>query len=63
MSPRTKKKVQYIRRSQLFLRICELLGALGLLFCVICIKGTQGTTGWIMRVPVRFDHDLLMSGM
>ncbi|KAL8762194.1 MAG: hypothetical protein Q9184_001752 [Pyrenodesmia sp. 2 TL-2023] len=51
MSPRTKRKVQYVRHAQLFLRICELLGALGLLFCVICIKGTEGTVGWIIRVP------------
>lgn len=51
MSPLTKKKVKYTRHVQLFLRICELLGALGLLFCVICIKGTQGSTGWIIRVP------------
>ncbi|KAL8756185.1 MAG: hypothetical protein Q9199_003103 [Rusavskia elegans] len=51
MSPRTRKKVQYTRYGQLFLRICQLLGALGLLFCVICIKGTQGPTGWIIRVP------------
>ncbi|KAL8726461.1 MAG: hypothetical protein Q9166_006692 [cf. Caloplaca sp. 2 TL-2023] len=53
MSPRTRKKVRYTRHAQLFLRGCELLDALGLLFCVICIKGTQGTTGWIIRVPVR----------
>ncbi|KAL8940629.1 MAG: hypothetical protein Q9216_002708 [Gyalolechia sp. 2 TL-2023] len=51
MSPHTRKKVKYTRHVQLVLRICELLGALGLLFCVICIKGTQGSTGWIIRVP------------
>ncbi|KAL8688338.1 MAG: hypothetical protein Q9218_005731 [Villophora microphyllina] len=51
MSPRTRKKVQYTRQVQLFLRICQLLGALGLLFCVICIKGTKDTEGWIIRVP------------
>ncbi|KAL8906608.1 MAG: hypothetical protein Q9207_001932 [Kuettlingeria erythrocarpa] len=51
MSPRTKKKVQYVRHAQLFLRICELLAGLGLLFCIICIKGTEGTVGWIIRVP------------
>ncbi|KAL9600062.1 MAG: hypothetical protein Q9219_003432 [cf. Caloplaca sp. 3 TL-2023] len=51
MSPRTRKKVKYTRHAQLCLRICELLGALGLLFCVISIKGTQGSTGWIIRVP------------
>ena len=53
MGPRTKDKVKYTRWAQLFLRIYEMLGALGLLFCVICIKGTQGSTGWIIRVPVR----------
>lgn len=53
MSPRTRKKVKYTRTVQLLLRICQLLGALGLLFCVICIKGTKGSTGWIIRVPVR----------
>lgn len=52
MNPRTKKKVKNTRHAQLFLRACELLGALGLLFCIICIKGTQGSTGWIIRVPV-----------
>ncbi|KAI4170136.1 MAG: hypothetical protein LQ343_005142 [Gyalolechia ehrenbergii] len=51
MSPRTRKKVKYTRTVQLLLRICQLLGALGLLFCVICIKGTKGSTGWIIRVP------------
>ncbi|CAL8575853.1 hypothetical protein XPA_001754 [Xanthoria parietina] len=51
MSLRTKKKVQYTRYGQLSLRVCQLLGALGLLFCVICIKGTQGSTGWIIRFP------------
>ncbi|KAL9615450.1 MAG: hypothetical protein Q9167_000128 [Letrouitia subvulpina] len=51
MSPRTKTKVKYLRFIQLFFRVCEFLGALGLLFCVICIKGTSGSTGWITRVP------------
>lgn len=51
MSPRTKSKVKWTRLTQLFLRICELLGAVGMLFCVICIKGTDATTGWIIRVP------------
>lgn len=52
MSPRTKYKVKYSRWAQLFLRACALLGALGMLVCVICIKGTQDTVGWIIRVPV-----------
>lgn len=25
---------------------------MGMLVCVICIKGTNGTEGWIIRVPV-----------
>ncbi|MCJ1251378.1 hypothetical protein MMC30_008611 [Trapelia coarctata] len=50
LSPTTKTKVKWIRWVQLLLRICALLGACGLLVCVICIKGTESTTGWIIRV-------------
>ena len=52
MSVKTKSRVKYSRNVQLVLRICELIGAIGLLFCVICIKGIDATTGWIIRVPV-----------
>lgn len=52
MSPRTKIKVKYTRLVQLFLRICALLGALGMLFCVICIKDTTVPVAWIIRVAV-----------
>lgn len=52
MSPKTKVRVQWIRWIQLFLRICALLGAMGMLFCVICIKNTPSTVGWIIRVAV-----------
>ena len=55
MSPRTKAKVKWTRHTQLFLRICELLAAIGMLFCVICIKGTDSSTGWIIRVPVSVE--------
>lgn len=51
MSPHTKPRVKSTRIAQLVLRICELIGAVGMLFCVICIKETDGTTGWIIRVP------------
>ena len=51
MSPRTKAKVKWTRFTQLFLRVCEMVGAVGMLFCVICIKGTDAATGWIIRVP------------
>ncbi|KAL9622749.1 MAG: hypothetical protein Q9160_002867 [Pyrenula sp. 1 TL-2023] len=50
MSRHTKPKIKYGRQAQLFLRICELVGALGLLFCMIAIKGTSGSEGWIIRV-------------
>lgn len=52
MSPRTKNKVKYTRLAQLFLRTCALLGALGMLFCVICIKDTSIPVAWIIRVAV-----------
>ncbi|MCJ1312072.1 hypothetical protein MMC25_005746 [Agyrium rufum] len=51
MSPSTKKIVTRVRKVQLFLRILAFLGALGMLFCVICVKGTTSTLGWIIRVP------------
>ena len=52
MSPRTKTNVKYLRWFQLLLRSVALLGALGMLVCVICIKGTSSTLGWIIRIPV-----------
>lgn len=52
MSRKTKPMVKWARILQLLLRICALLGALGMLVCVICIRGTEPTTGWIIRVPV-----------
>ncbi|CAF9943363.1 MAG: hypothetical protein ALECFALPRED_011141 [Alectoria fallacina] len=51
MGPHTKSRVKWTRITQLVLRTCELIGAVGMLFCVICIKGTDATTGWIIRVP------------
>ncbi|KAL8830533.1 MAG: hypothetical protein Q9191_001380 [Dirinaria sp. TL-2023a] len=50
MSPRTKVYVKNVRLVQLALRICALLGAMGMLFCVICIKKTESTVGWVLRV-------------
>ncbi|KAI9739194.1 MAG: hypothetical protein M1834_007407 [Cirrosporium novae-zelandiae] len=51
MNPRIKLKVKYTRWVQLFFRICSLLGALGILFCVICVKGTSTSVAWIIRIP------------
>jgi hypothetical protein len=53
MNPRTKLYVKIARGLQLFLRLCTLLGAVGLLLCTIFIRGTQDTEGWLMRIPVR----------
>jgi hypothetical protein len=50
MSPNTKKKVKRLRQLQLFLRLHQLLGALGSLFCVIAINKTSGSVGWIIRL-------------
>ena len=52
MSKSTASKVKWTRLIQLFLRICALLGALGMLVCVICIRETEAITAWIIRVPV-----------
>ena len=49
MPTNTRKKIVRVRQAQLFLRICALLGSLGALFCVIAIKQTTGTVGWIIR--------------
>ncbi|EKG14208.1 hypothetical protein MPH_08583 [Macrophomina phaseolina MS6] len=54
-NPRTKVAIKWVRVAQLTLRILQLIGAVGLLICVICIKGTQDTEGWIIRVPAAFD--------
>ncbi|KAK2779496.1 hypothetical protein FQN52_002429 [Onygenales sp. PD_12] len=50
MSPRTKSRVKFTRIFQLLLRILTLIGALGMLFCVICIKNTTGAVSWMIRV-------------
>ncbi|EER39346.1 conserved hypothetical protein [Histoplasma capsulatum H143] len=50
MSPKTKHRVKYTRTFQLVLRVCTLIGGLGLLFCVICINKTAGVVSWMIRV-------------
>jgi len=50
MPPNTKNKVKRSRIAQLVLRLGALLGALGLLFCVIAINKTTSSVGWIIRV-------------
>ncbi|EDN07253.1 predicted protein [Histoplasma mississippiense (nom. inval.)] len=50
MSPKTKHRIKYTRTFQLVLRVCTLIGSLGLLFCVICINKTAGVVSWMIRV-------------
>jgi uncharacterized membrane protein len=52
MSRHTKARVTHTRRFQLLLRILSVLGAIGILFCVICISHTDVALGWIIRVAV-----------
>lgn len=57
MSRHTKARVTHTRRFQLLLRVLSVLGAIGILFCVICINHTDVALGWIIRVAVsRFGY-------
>ncbi|KAH0538058.1 hypothetical protein FGG08_005320 [Glutinoglossum americanum] len=51
MNPRTKTKIKWARMTVLLLRCCQLMGALALMVNVICIRGTDDSTGWLLRVP------------
>src|SRR2546421_3273722 len=50
MSPNTKDRAKRSRQLQLLLRVHQLIGVLGSLFCVIVINKTSGSVGWIIRV-------------
>ncbi|KIX04024.1 uncharacterized protein Z518_07577 [Rhinocladiella mackenziei CBS 650.93] len=50
LNPNTKKRITRARQIQLFLRACALLGAVGILFCVIAINKTSAAVGWIIRL-------------
>lgn len=53
MSRHTKKTVKVLRWTQLALRMVELIGAIGLMVCVVCLKGMQSSMSWIIRIAVR----------
>lgn len=63
LPPNTKKKVVAWRWVQFGLRISQLLGAIGLLLCVIFVRNTETAQGWIMRVPVSIRYSLLRSAI
>jgi hypothetical protein len=52
MSPNTKSRIKWARKVQLALRVPLILGAIGMLICVICVRGTKDAEGWILRLPV-----------
>jgi hypothetical protein len=52
MHKKTKVFVKVARWTQLFFRVCTLLGAVGVLLCGIFIRGTADSEGYIMRIPV-----------
>ncbi|KAJ9636787.1 hypothetical protein H2199_007781 [Coniosporium tulheliwenetii] len=55
LNPNTKNGIKWTRWVQLAFRILQLVGAIGMLICVICIKGTQDAEGWILRIPPGID--------
>jgi len=61
LPPGTKKTVVVTRWVQFGLRLLQLIGALGLLFCVICVKGAAPAQSWMLRVPVSIINQLLLA--
>ncbi|KAF2817047.1 uncharacterized protein BDZ99DRAFT_492952 [Mytilinidion resinicola] len=55
MSPKTKTVIKWTRWLQLLLRVLQLIAAIGILVCVIAIRGTQPTEGWVIRIPAGVD--------
>ncbi|CAG9970629.1 unnamed protein product [Clonostachys byssicola] len=50
MGPRTKKAIRYLRRVQLFLRVLELNGALGILVLMVLLDKIETVTALVMRI-------------
>ncbi|KAF2194276.1 hypothetical protein K469DRAFT_744916 [Zopfia rhizophila CBS 207.26] len=50
--------IKVARWIQLFLRVLNLLGAIGMLLCGIFIRGAQAMEGYIMRIPVCLTYIL-----
>ncbi|KAK8187832.1 uncharacterized protein BKA78DRAFT_373183 [Phyllosticta capitalensis] len=55
MSPNTKGRINWAKWIQFAFRALQLIAAIGILICSICIRGTQGLEGWIIRVSVGVD--------
>lgn len=52
MNPKVKTVIKIVRWIQFALRLCNLIGAVGVLLCGIFIRGAQDTEGYILRIPV-----------
>lgn len=52
VNPKLKDRIKWVRWIQLGFRITQMLAAVGMLICVICVRGTADTEGWIIRLPV-----------
>lgn len=50
MPHNTRKKVVQLRQVQQALRLLQLIGSCGMLFCVIAINKTSSSVGWIIRI-------------
>lgn len=52
LSSSTKNGVKWTRKIQQFFRAVQLLGAIGILTCVVCLRGMSDTQSVLIRVPV-----------
>ncbi|PSN71282.1 hypothetical protein BS50DRAFT_570677 [Corynespora cassiicola Philippines] len=55
MNPKVKTVIKIVRWIQFALRLCNLIGAVGVLLCGIFIRGAQDTEGYILRIPPGVD--------
>lgn len=53
LGKKTEKAIKWVRGWQLFCRILEFNGALGILILMILLSHVDGITAWIMRIVVR----------
>lgn len=58
MPASTKTQVVVVRWIQFAFRMMQLIGAVGLLVLVICIRGTSDTQGWMIKIPVSNNSTL-----
>lgn len=52
VSPRVKEGILVTRWVQFSLRLLQLLVAVGIFVCTVCIRGTQDAATYLLRIPV-----------